>query len=257
VFIAHDAAQLYTVEFGSGPRTILAHGGWTGSWELWAGPFNLLSKSWRTIAYDHRGTGATLAPVASISIKNMVADVFAVMDKMDIETCILAAESAGAMVAVTAALEGPQRFEGLVLVDPLLHNKDEGSDTAFINGLKTNFAEIVTRFADACVPEGEPNSIEIRNWGRKILARASPESAVRLLECIHGVDLRPQLARLQLPTLILHGDLDTIVPLTDSEYIASQISNSCLHVIKGAGHVPTMTRPHEVAQEIHQYFSKQ
>ena len=67
MFIAHNAAQLYTVEFGSGPRTILAHRGWIGSRELWAGPFILLSQSWRTIAHDHRGTGATVAHVPNMT----------------------------------------------------------------------------------------------------------------------------------------------------------------------------------------------
>jgi pimeloyl-ACP methyl ester carboxylesterase len=131
MFLAHNSAQLYIVEFGDGPRTIVAQGGWTGSWELWAGPLQTLSKTWHTVAYDHRGTGATIAPVDSINLENMVSDLFAVLDGMAIETCVLAAESAGGMVAVTAALEQPHRFEGLVLVDVLLHKEDDGSDAAF------------------------------------------------------------------------------------------------------------------------------
>lgn len=256
MFVFHNSAQLYTIEFGNGPRTILAHGGWTGSWELWAGPFTSLSRTWRTVAYDHRGTGATMAPVESISIENMVDDLFAVMDQMNIEQCVLAAESAGGIMAVTAALQHPNRFEGLVLVDALLHNEDDGSDTAFIQGLKTSFKETIARFADACVPESEPNSAEVRSWGKKILSRATPESAIRLLECTLGVDVRPRLAEIEMPTLILHGDCDALVPLSDSKYVASQLPNNHLHVIKGAGHVPTMTCPDEVANEINQYFSR-
>lgn len=255
MFIPHNSAQLYTVEFGSGPRTILAHGGWTGSWELWAGPFNFLSKSWRTVAYDHRGTGATIAPVESISIENMVDDLFTVMDKMNIERCVLAAESAGGIVAVSAVVQHPQRFTGLVLVDALLHNEADGSDAAFIQGLKTNYPATIGGFADACVPESEPNSVEIRSWGRKILARATPEVAVKLLECTHNVDVRPQLAEIKIPTLVIHGDCDALVPLSDSEYITSQIPDSYFHIVKGAGHVPTMTRPNEVADLVNQHFS--
>ena len=255
MFIPHNSAQLYTVEFGGGPRTILAHGGWTGSWELWAGPFNQLSRSWRTVAYDHRGTGATIAAVDSISVQSMLDDLFAVMDKMDIDKCVLAAESAGGIVAVTAVLQQPQRFDGLVLVDALLHNADDGSDAAFIQGLKTNFPATIGGFADACVPESEPNSAEIRSWGRKILARATPESAIRLLECTHDVDVRPRLAEIDVPTLVIHGDCDALVPVSDSEYMASQIPRSYLHIVKGAGHVPTMTRPNDVADIINQYFS--
>ena len=256
MFISHNAAQLYTVEFGSGPRTILAHGGWTGSWELWSEPFTSLSKTWRTVAYDHRGTGASLAPVETISLENMVADVFAVMDSMNIEKCVLAAESAGGMVAVQAVLQQPQRFDGLVLVSSLLYNEKNGAEAAFIQGLKTNYEETIGRFVDACVLETEEDSREIRSWGRKILLRASPESAIRLLECTHGVDLRPNLPRVRIPTLILHGEQDAIVPLSDSEYIASQIPGSRLHIIKGAGHAPTTTCPGEVAGQINYFFGK-
>ncbi len=255
MFIPHNNAQLYTVEFGNGPRTFVAHGGWTGSWELWTEPFTHLSKTWRTVAYDHRGTGATIAPVESISIEYMVADLFAVMDKMNIETCVLGAESAGGLVAVNAVLQQPDRFAGLVLVDALMHNADNGSNTGFIQGLKTNYTATIGGFVDACVPETEPNSTEIRSWGRKILARATSESAIRLIECTHAIDLRPQLAQIQIPTLIIHGDADVIVPLSNSEYMAAQIPNSHLHVVQGAGHVPTTTRPLEVAQAINQYFS--
>ena len=254
MFIGRNDTQLYAVDFGNGPRTILAHGGWTGSWELWTEPFMHLGKSWRTVAYDHRGTGATVAAVESISVETMVADLFAVMDKLEIGKCILAAESAGGMVAVTAALQNPERFDGLVLVDALLHNEKNDGNAFFIRGLKSNFEQTISQFVDNCVPEDEPHSAEIRLWGRKILQRATPAASIQLLECTLGMDLRPSLSQIRIPTLILHGGRDVIVPPSDAEFAASQISNSRLHIIKGAGHVPTMTRPHEVVAEIERSF---
>jgi len=255
MFIQNNNARLYTVEFGAGPRTILAHGGWTGSWELWVEPFTYLSKNWRTIAYDHRGTGATIAPVESITLENMVDDLFVVMDRLSVERCVLAAESAGGIVAVSAALQQPHRFEGLVLVDAMTHRESPEIPTDFISALKANYESAIGYFVDSCVPESETNSAEIRAWGRNILLRASVASAVKLLEMPHGIDLRPRLKEIQIPTLIIHGDADVIVPLDESEYAASQISNSHLRILKGAGHVPTVTRPREVADEIDKIFS--
>jgi len=256
MFIQNKNTQLYTVEFGTGPRTILAHGGWTGSWELWTEPFTYLSKTWRTVAYDHRGTGATISPVESITLDNMVNDLFAVMDKLEIEKCVLAAESAGGIVATSTVLQQPQRFDGLVLVDALLHNEDDGHDAMLIQGLKFQYEQTIGQFVDSCVLTSEPNSVEIRSWGRKILARSTPEASIRLLEYTHGIDLRPRLEEITIPTLLIHGDTDAIVPLSDAEHAASQIPNNHLHVIQGAGHVPTVTRPREVADEINQFFSK-
>jgi pimeloyl-ACP methyl ester carboxylesterase len=254
MFIQNHSAQLYTVDFGSGPRTLLAQGGWTGSWELWTEPLQGLSKSWRTVAYDHRGTGATVAPVDSITMENMVDDLFAVMDNLNIEKCILAAESAGGMVAVQAVLQQPQRFEGLVLVDALLHREESEGIAGFVQALKMDYSKTIEQFVNACVPETEPNCGEVRNWGRKILFRASPESAIQLIQCTYGIDLRSRLAQIPLPTLILHGDQDAIVPLSDSEFAATQIPVNHFHVFQATGHVPTMTRPLEVAEQIRQYF---
>jgi len=255
MFIQNKDAKLYTVEFGAGPRTILAHGGWTGSWELWTEPFTHLSKTWRTVAYDHRGTGATAAPVESITLESLVNDLFAVMDKLNIEKCVLTAESAGGIVAVTAALQQPHRFDGLVLVDAMLHNEDDGHDAAFIQGLKFQYEQTIGQFVDSCVIESESNSEEIRNWGRKILARSTSDASIKLLKCTHGIDLRSRLGEITIPTLLIHGDMDALVPFSDSEYAASQIQNSLLHIVEGAGHVPTVTRPREVADEINQFFS--
>lgn len=121
-----------------------------------------------------------IATVESISIENMVTDLFAVMDTLEIESCVLAAESAGGTVTITAALQQPQRCEGLILVDALLHKEENEHDAEFICGRKTNFAGTLDQFVKACAPETEPNRREVRNGGQKILTRASPESSIRL-----------------------------------------------------------------------------
>jgi pimeloyl-ACP methyl ester carboxylesterase len=256
MFIPHAGAELYTVAFGAGPRTLVAHGGWTGSWELWTEPFVHLSKTWRTVAYDHRGTGATVAPAESISLDTMIADLFAVLDALDIQRCVLAAESSGVAVALSAALQQPQRFAGLVLVDGLYHSPiPEGADP-FVAGLRAYFAETVGRFVDACVLQSEPNSAAIRRWGRQILSRSAPPAAIRLIECLYGLDLRPHVAQISQPTLLIHGDADAIVPIAESEWLAARIPGSHLHIVRGAGHVPTVTRPLEVAEAINRYFAQ-
>jgi pimeloyl-ACP methyl ester carboxylesterase len=104
MFVEIEDAKIYTVAFGpAAAPVLLGIGGWIGSWELWAEPFAVLSQHWRTVAYDHRGTGATMAPVESITFERLVYDIFAVMDALKIERCVLAAESAGALTALAAA----------------------------------------------------------------------------------------------------------------------------------------------------------
>jgi pimeloyl-ACP methyl ester carboxylesterase len=252
MFITSGDAQIYTVSFGNGPRTLLALGGWTGSWELWAEPFTILSSSWRTAAYDHRGAGATVAPAGSITLDAMVGDVFAVMDALGIESCVLAAESTGGAVALSAALQQPERFTGLVLVDAIYYRPAPQKEDLFLLGLKSHYQQTLAQFVDACLTERDSDAV--RRWGRLIVGRSPQEAAIRLYECMFGVDLRPQLRQITQPTLILHGSADSLVPVDSSGWLASQLPTCHLEVLDGVGHVPTITHADVVAAAINRYF---
>ena len=253
MFIQHHQAQLLTVSFGAGPRTLLAHGGWVGSWELWAQPFTHLSQTWRTVAYDHRGTGATIAPLETITWANLVDDLLAVMDALKIEQCVLAGESAGAAVVLQAALAHPERYTGLVLVDGLFHQPRPTGPDMFLQGLKSHYQATLQQFVNTCTPE--PDSEAIRRWGMQIVNRAEQAAAIQLYEMVYGLDLRPHLSTITLPTLIIHGEKDALVSVSAAQWLAEQLPNSQLHILPGAGHVPTMTRPREVATLINQFFA--
>lgn len=257
MFIRHADAELFTVSFGppssSSRHTIVALGGWVGSWELWAEPFTHLSATWHTVAYDHRGSGATVAPTASITFETLVADLFAVLDALEIAQCVLAGESSGAMVALAAALAQPRRFTGLVLVDGLAYRLPLTEADPFLQSLRHDYEATLDGFVDACVPE--PDSAAIRRWGRQIVGRSAPEAAIQLYACQAGVDLRPRLSQIRQPTLIIHGTADALVPLEDARRLAAGIPGSRLELLEGAGHVPTVTRAGAVAAAIDGFFA--
>lgn len=252
MFIHHDEADLFVVSFGGGSRTLVGLGGWTGSWEVWADVFGILSQSWRTVGIDHRGTGATVAPPESISHTTMTADLFAVLDKLGIEKCVLAAESSGTAVALTAAQQQPERFEGLVLVGGLYYRPDSAEPDRFLMGLERAYETAVNQFIANCLPE--TNSPAVHQWANKILMRASQDAAIALYKANFGLDLRPALRHITPPTLILHGDADRIVPVEAAQWLATQLPNNQLTILPGAGHAPMMTMPDEVAAAINGAF---
>ena len=253
MFITIGDAKIFTTAFGSPTApTILGIGGWIGNWELWAEPFSLLSASWHTIAYDHRGSGATIAPVESISFNTLVDDVFSVLDAYKVEHGFLAAESAGAAVAFGAALKNPNRIDGLIIVDGFYFRDPSDENDPFLAGLQSNYSATLDAFVQACVPE--ENCDHIKRWGRQILDRASPEAAIALYRMTGSIDLRTELSRITQPTLILHGDADKLVPVESAHWLAKTLPNAKLTVLNGAGHVPTMTHPHEIATEIMRFL---
>lgn len=253
MFVTVGNAKIYATSFGSTTSPVIVGiGGWIGSWELWVEPFAILSQNWRTIAYDHRGAGATIAPVESITFDRLVDDVFAVLDAYTVEQCVLAAESAGALTALGAALKNPHRIIGLVIVDGLSYRETPPEKDLFLLGLRQAYSATLDRFVEACVPE--PDSDHIKRWGRQIIDRASQEAAIALHLSTSKTDLRNDLHRITQPTLILHGEADALVSVEDAHQLAKTLPYVKLTVLPGAGHVPTMTRPLEVAHEITSFF---
>ncbi|MFN8474295.1 MAG: alpha/beta hydrolase [Anaerolineae bacterium] len=254
MFITLGDAKLFTTSFGSpSAPAIVGIGGWTGSWELWLDVFSILSQDWHTVAYDHRGAGATVAPVESITFDNMVDDVFSVMDAYRVKTCVLAAESAGARTALRAALRHPERITGLVIVDGSYSSPPLLGEDPFLDGLRGAYAITVQYFVDACIPE--PDSDHLKRWGRQILQRASQEAAIALYLVRDGSDIRNDLPKITQPALLIHGENDIIVALASSEALLNSLPNAKLTVMHGTGHVPTVTRPREVASEIQSFFA--
>jgi len=225
MFIPVGDAKIFAISFGRPTApAILGIGGWIGSWELWAEPFSILSANWHTITYDHRGSGTTLASVESISFDRLVEDVFVILDAFKVERTILAAESAGAAIAFGAALKDPQRISGLVIVDGFYYQDTPEADDCFLAGLKSNYAQTLEGFVQACVPEEDCE--HIKRWERHILERASPEAAMALYRVAGSIDLRTDLSRITQPTLILHGDADRLVPLQSAHWLEKTLSDA-------------------------------
>jgi 3-oxoadipate enol-lactonase len=250
MFLKTEDADLFVTAFGPGPRAIVAHGGWVGSGELWVAPFEILSRTWRTVTYDHRGTGATINRAPRITLDLLVSDLFRTLDALGIEECVLAGESSGACVVLEAVLQQPERFSGLVIVDG--RYRATGGASVFAEGCRQDFPETMKKFTALCVTD-EGKEAELA-WALQITMRSSGPAALQLLDCTRDVELESRLAQVRQPTLVIHGSGDRIIPLTGSEVLAQKIPNATLVVIEGAGHVPTMTRPQEVAQAIESFF---
>ena len=253
MFIPIDGHLLNAVSFGSGPVDFVAHGGWVGSWELWQDPFMLMHDRWRCIGYDHRGSGASTFPADAITPGALVDDLFAVLDHFGVKRCVLAGESLGALTCLQAVLRHPERFAGLVLVDgtPAADRERQG---ALVAGSRANFPATVHAFVNACVPE--PDGEHFRRWGRQILLRADPEAAARILEVHYEAGVAPSLGAVGVPTLVIHGELDQIVPIDIGRYVAASIPGAELVVIPGAGHVPSITRPQAVVDAIEEWSTR-
>jgi pimeloyl-ACP methyl ester carboxylesterase len=261
VFLDIDGNKVFALSFGRGPRTILAHSGWIGNFEDWIATLAPLSESWRTVIYDHRGTGETQVPVEKISHEALIDDVFRVMDALRIERCVLGGFSLGTITALRAVLRHPERFEGLMLMNGNARVQVPGAPSAQrpppSQWPGATFRDHLAWFAERCVPE--PDSEHIKRWAVNILSRATPEVADRIftMQPLEAVDWAKRLPQLTLPTLLVHGEKEPFNSLESMQYLQSLLPNSKLVVMEGSGHIPMMARPLDVAMIINDFFSSQ
>lgn len=254
MFVDVNGVRLHALEFGDGARTLLAVGGWTGSWEVWEEPIAQLTRAgWRCVAYDHRGAGESPADPALISVEALIDDVTGVLDAFSIERCVLAGESQGGAIVQYAAARHPGRVDGLVLSGPVPTGRHE-PNAAFAALCRSDYPKAVRGFIERCLPE--PDCEHIKRWGRNILLRADPEQAARILEMwdddgVPDVDA----TGIEAPTLIVHGTADAIAPIETSRRLGELIPDVELLELEGVGHVPTMTRPDEVVAAILRRFA--
>ncbi|MBB6455319.1 pimeloyl-ACP methyl ester carboxylesterase [Salirhabdus euzebyi] len=255
MFVKAGGHLIHAVSFGNGEgkTPFVAHGGWTGSWELWEQPLEVLSQSRRCIAIDHLGSGESPIPKGTvITLDMLVENLRQVLDQLEIQECILAGESSGSKVVLQFALKYPNRVKGLVLVDGFGFAFPKEAIQMTIDQLEQDYHGYIDAFVDLCLPNGEAH---IKRWGKNILLRASKEDAIELLKINATVDLTPQLKNIHVPTLIVHGQNDALVPVVTAEQIATEIPGAELVVIPDAGHVPTISHPIATTIEIKRFLS--
>jgi pimeloyl-ACP methyl ester carboxylesterase len=254
MFVHRPEVKLFATRNGPLNGTaILAIGGWIGSSELWLEPLAALSNAYMTISYDHRGSGLS-SNAESITFENLIADAHTVLDAYGIQRCVLAAESAGAQTALALAARSPHRVSHLVIVAGLYDPDIALESDPFLQGLRSHYSATLEHFVQLCVPELDCE--HIKAWGRKILARATPEAAIALRIVGSTTNVSEDIKSIRQPTLILHGSADRIVPLEQGRALARTLTNAEFMVLEGAGHVPTLTQPMRVAEAIRDFLHR-
>jgi pimeloyl-ACP methyl ester carboxylesterase len=257
MFLDIEGHKMWAVDIGAGPRTILAHSGWTGTFEDWIDIMGLMSPRWRAVAYDHRGAGESAFPPETISTEALVDDVFRVMDKMKIDRCVIGGFSRGTWIVLQAVLRDPSRFDGLILMNGAGGvQRPDAPPTQRIGLAKfpgETYRDKLRWFMERCTPE--PDVEHVRRLGVNVLQRATPEAAQALGDIkLPETDWVGRLSELKIPTLLIHGEKDFAIDEASMRYAQSLIPNSKLVILEGSGHVPSITRPKDIHAAIVEFF---
>jgi pimeloyl-ACP methyl ester carboxylesterase len=258
VIPAHDGGTLATWSRGDGPALLLSHGVTITS-RTWVRQFaELPEHGLRTVAFDHRGHGASSVGDSGYSIGNLGWDVRTVLERLDLRDAIVVGHSMGGVAALAFATRFPevarQRVRGLVLVASLAR-----AATSRVRAVRGAADRLAGR-APSIVPLlGHPDvGLAIARVGfgrapvashvelvRSMLAECSLETQREALRALLDLDLVARLPEITIPTLVVSGTADVITPPAESRVIASAIPGARLVVLDGVGHMPMLERAEE------------
>jgi pimeloyl-ACP methyl ester carboxylesterase len=219
--------ELHYEDHGSGKPVVLIHG-WPLSGRSWEYQVPaLIDAGHRVITYDRRGFGASSQPWDGYDYDTFAADLHAVIEHLDLrEVTLVGFSMGGGEVARYIGTHGTERIAKAVLagaVTPYLYKSDahqgggldDATIAAFEGGVKGDRIAFLDQFVTGFFTAGDRGllvSEPTRLYNRGIAAFASPKGTLDCIGAFARTDFREDLARFDVPTLIIHGDSDAIVP---------------------------------------------
>jgi non-heme chloroperoxidase len=257
--------QLYYEDHGSGDPVVLIHGyPLSGtSWEKQTSA--LLEAGHRVITYDRRGFGKSSQPTSGYNYDSFAEDLHQLISHLSLRNFALVGFSmGGGEVARYIGIYGSKAVSKAVLIGGvppyLLKTEDnpEGVDGALFEGIKKAvaldryafFTEFFKNFYNADVFLGKRVSEQAIQASWNVAASASPTASFACVDTWHE-DFRQDVAKIDVPTLVIHGDADRIVPHSSAgKRTASMIKGARLVTIKDGPHCVLWTHAEEVNAEL-------
>lgn len=256
-----NGIELYYKTHGAGQPLVLVSGLGYSSWQ-WHLMIPFLAEHFQVIAFDNRGVGQSDKPAGPYSAQMLAADTADLLDALGIEKAIVAGHSMGGFIAQALALDFPQKVTKLILCSTNFGGPRHVPVTPEAIKILTDItSDALTRFKNGLVVSTAPGWAEknpemIQKWIEWRVANP--------IEPIHyqsqlaiGLGLLPEAAafenklpRLNIPTLILFGAHDKVVPPENAALLSKQIANSKVIIFPDAGHFFPIEIPEAAARAI-------
>jgi len=230
---------------GEGPALILAHGG-GGNHLSWWQQVPELSRQFRCVTFDHRGFGDSRDTDGGPGANAFVEDLRQLLDYLGLERAALAGQSMGGWTVLGFAATYPERVSALALCDTTAGVDDpeviSAQAAAFSELRKGGLTQILTHAYAADFPQRD----RVRHFLYQEISGLNRHVAPNLLATLTGLKHRLDVViEKRIPTIMLVGEEDVIVPPPLMEMIARRIPQARFVKVPGAGHSVYFERPEE------------
>lgn len=238
-----DGRKLAWREAGRGPVIVFLHDICADS-TAWGPQFSVLAKDHRVIAWDCPGFGGSALLAQREPTAADYADALAaLLDAAKVDRAALVGAGLGATIAATFAARRPPSVGALALVgaQAKIGGAEAGRMLSWLQELVRDPAAFARAYAEMALPgRCDP---AVRAHVEAMAARVVPIGFGRACQMLVGTNLAEQLKSLQLPLLLLYGDLDTIAPPEAGTLIDMIVRGTVTEIVEQAGHVPQLELP--------------
>ncbi len=249
--VTADRTEIHFKDWGAGQPVILIHG-WPLSSDSWDDQAMALAQAgYRAIAYDRRGFGRSSQPWSGYDYDTLADDLAAVIEQTGVKDAVIVGFSMGGgevarymsrhngkSVVKAALISASLPYRLKTSDNPLGAEQATFDKTALaINDDRPKFLAGFFEQFFAVTAGAQPVSQELLEWSRSVAMQASLKATLSCAKSFTTTDFREELAAFKVPTLLIHGTNDQIVPIDASSRITAKgISQSILLKYEGAPH---------------------
>jgi sigma-B regulation protein RsbQ len=253
---------------GKGTQVMMFAHGFGCDQNMWRYITPAYEQEYRLVLFDYVGAGksdtASYIPERYASLQGYAQDVLDICHELQLEQVIFVGHSVSGMIGMLAALEEPELFCRLIMVGPSASYINEdgyvgGFERKDIEGLLDTMEKNYIGWANFLAPNimGNAERPELGAELADSFCTTDPVIARQFAEATFFSDNRRDLQRLKVPSLLLQCSDDIIAPLEVGNYLAKNIPNSTLRVMKATGHCPHMSEPEETIALINEYLKQE
>lgn len=255
---------VYTESHGQGSQLIFFHG-----WGMHSGVFkpvvDELQQQFNILLVDLPGHGYSQPFEGFCDIDNCTDYLFEQLKDKINERAVFCGWSTGSLIAQNMVIRHPELVDKLVLITgtPSFEIKSDWSKgidpellERFNNDLLSDFDKTLSRFLALQFMHVEGQKQNLRLARELVFSRPSPDLEMLKagLSLLMSTDLRAKLAMIQVETLILNGERDSLVPTSAARFLAEQLGQARAIIFKSCGHAPFLSHANQFNQHLKQFL---